>query len=139
MAGYFPVASGTFGSLVGVALFLLVGGLSLKGYVLFLLFIILAGIWSAERCERIFSQRDSSKVVIDEVAGYLVAMTAMPKKISWIAAGFLLFRFFDIVKPPPARWIDQHVHGGWGIMVDDLIAGIYTGIILHTASRWITL
>lgn len=133
--GYFPVASGTVGSLVGVAVFLLAGGRGWLLYMTVLLLVIVAGLWSAARCERIYNEKDSSRIVIDEVAGYLVSMAFLPVSWPWMAAGFFLFRFFDIVKLPPADWADRNLKGGAGIMLDDLVAGLYTCLILNLALR----
>ncbi len=131
--GYFPVASGTFGTLVGVVLFILISGSPPLFYWTVVLVVVAAGIWSAGRCERIFGQKDSSQVVIDEIAGYLVAMFAVPAKPGWILAGFVLFRVADVIKPPPAGYADREMKGGTGVMLDDLVAGAYTWLALQAA------
>jgi len=160
--GYLPLAPGTFGSLIGVGIFVLVRGLflwllwplaasnqlnllhihyALVAFQLFTLILItFAGTWAASRVERQQGIKDPSKVVIDEVAGQYLALIAVPLAFeSWwtIIAAFLLFRFFDIVKPYPARRLES-LHGGLGIMADDLVAGAYSAISvsLIVAIRW---
>jgi phosphatidylglycerophosphatase A len=157
--GYLPLAPGTFGSLLGLGLYLLVriicipwlGGLSdnvlttAYGFLVFELLLIVsvtfAGIWAASRVEQLDARKDPGKVVVDEVAGQLIAMTAVPVALaSWwpIILAFLLFRFFDIVKPYPAHRLES-LEGGLGIMADDVIAGIYAamGVALIVSIRWL--
>ena len=141
--GFLPLAPGTWGSLVGLGIYLLLRFIALDlGQVLFLvvqliviLGITLSGIWAASQTERITGRKDPSKVVVDEVAGQLIAclpVALVPFWSSWkiwIIVSFILFRFFDIVKPYPARQM-EHLHGGLGIMCDDLIAGLYGALIV---------
>lgn len=130
-AGYFPVAPGTLGSAVGV---LLVAVLSLlpisfleRDALLALLVAVIffLGVWAATRSEQFFGRTDPGHVVIDEVAGQMVVFLLVPRP-SWplLLAGFLLFRIFDISKPFPAGRAER-LPGGWGIMVDDVVAGTY--------------
>ncbi len=134
--GYFPIAPGTAGSVVGVLLDL---GLRatvsswLQAVVIFS--ISAAGVWAAGVVERQLAAKDPSVVVIDEVAGMLLALYLLP--LSWLGyfVGFLVFRLFDIVKPFPARQ-SERLPGGIGIMVDDLIAGLYTHLFLRLVSLW---
>lgn len=128
--GFLPLMPGTFGSLVGIGVFLLLGSLvpQLIGVVL----ITWAGIWAASRTERILRLKDPGKVVVDEVAGQMVAMLPLsllavgPVK-SGVIVSFILFRLFDIFKPYPARQFEQ-LRSGLGIMADDLVAGFYAAI-----------
>ena len=129
--GYFPVAPGTAGSAVAVVLVAAFGLLPLSrawhwGLLAgALLSILVVGVWAATAAERFFGRTDPGHVVIDEVAGQIVTLLARPDASwKWLLAGFFLFRFFDIVKPFPARRA-EHLPGGWGIMTDDLIAGLY--------------
>ncbi|HKS08392.1 MAG TPA: phosphatidylglycerophosphatase A [Pyrinomonadaceae bacterium] len=127
--GYLPLMPGTFGSLVGIGVFLLLGSLApqLVGVVA----ITWAGIWAASRTERILRLKDPGKVVVDEVAGQMIAM--LPLSLIWsvgkagIIVSFILFRLFDIFKPYPARRFER-LRGGLGIMADDLVAGVYAAI-----------
>jgi len=138
--GFIPIAPGTWGSLVGVGIYLLLRTRALGEFVgvefslvLILQLITLVGIWAASRTERISGRKDPGKVVVDEVAGQLVSLipTLMPILSAplWIMVSFILFRFFDIVKPYPARDMER-LHGGLGIMCDDWVAGIYAATVL---------
>ncbi len=134
--GYFPVASGTVGTLVGIPLYLVLhqvtfvtcgraAGLALYLTVTAVLF--MAGVAAANRLEKRFSRKDPSQVVADEVVGYLVAACAIDPSVAAVSLTFLLFRIFDIIKPFPARR-SERLPGGWGIMVDDLWAGLYANL-----------
>ena len=128
--GYLPLAPGTFGSLVGLGIFLLIGSLPLQ--LLVVVFITWAGIWAASRTERILRLKDPGKVVVDEVAGQMIALLPLSAFVVasrgwWIIVSFILFRLFDIFKPYPARRMEQ-LRGGLGIMADDLVAGVYAAI-----------
>lgn len=130
--GFSPFASGTVGSLVGVGLFALMApaGGAWTAYILATLVFIWLAIHVSTAAEGIYGKKDDGRVVIDEIVGYLVTMFAAP--LSWpaVIAGFVLFRFFDVVKPWPARQI-QNLPGGFGIVLDDLVAGVYACIALH--------
>jgi phosphatidylglycerophosphatase A len=130
-SGNLPVAPGTWGSAVGVLLWLLLSRLGPMPYfaVIGVLFII--GVFCAGAAEKIVDQGDPAIVVIDEIVGQLITLSLIPATPLTIFAGFLLFRFFDIVKPFPVGWIDQHLHGGLGIMLDDVVAGLYALLVLH--------
>ena len=157
--GYLPLAPGTWGSLVGIAVYAVVRGTGLKLMfdaaavrpnftllhvysvtlgleVLAALVITAVGIWAASRTERLSGKKDPSKVVIDEVAGQFIALLPVPFLINdaWWAAimAFVLFRFFDIVKPYPARKFES-LEAGLGIMADDLVAGVYAAILVGMA------
>jgi len=127
--GYMPVASGTWGSLWGPVLYyLLPTGLFPKLLFVAVPVLTIAGAFAATRCERFWGS-DPSRVVVDEVAGMLVTYLFLPLTGTVIWAGFFLFRLFDIVKPPPARQAER-LPGGWGIMTDDIFAGIYANLSL---------
>jgi len=123
--GYLPVASGTWGSLVALPIHFLLTRLGTGGYLVALGLLVFVAVGSAGAAEKILDRADPSAVVIDEIAGMLVTLAPFqPGVLTW-GAGFLLFRFFDIVKPFPVRWFDRHIHGGIGIVADDLVAGLY--------------
>ena len=127
--GYLPVASGTVGSLLGVAIWYGVkGSTGLHLITIALLFLI--AIWAAEKGEKLFGSKDSSKIVIDEIAGFLPVMFLIPFNMLYLGMGFLIYRLFDILKPFPARRCEK-MPGGWGVVMDDMIAGIYTNLILR--------
>jgi phosphatidylglycerophosphatase A len=156
--GYLPLAPGTWGSLVGIGLYLIVRGALLKaffaaavgrnfnllhiyyGVIAFefaaALGITLIGIWAASRTEKLSGRKDPGKVVIDEVAGQFIALIPVSFVLAtaWWSAilAFILFRIFDIVKPYPARKLES-LHGGLGIMADDIVAGLYAGIAVAIA------
>lgn len=133
-SGAAPVAPGTFGTLMGVALYLPLPALSWPLYLLFLLAATLIGIWLCERTTRDIGVHDHGGIVWDEFVGYWITMFVAPAGWLWIIVGFILFRFFDIVKPWPIRWLDQHVKGGFGVMIDDVLAGVMALICLQVAA-----
>jgi phosphatidylglycerophosphatase A len=129
--GFVPIIPGTFGSLAGLILyFLLLPVARWEIYVGVILLITLIGIWSAGKAERETGIVDPSFVVIDEVAGQLITLFLIPPSWHFVLAGFVLFRFLDIVKPTPARQAERLPHG-WGIMADDVLVGIYGCILMH--------
>ncbi len=146
--GYLPLAPGTWGSLVAVGGYMLLrrawfphsdiehslySGTFLLLEVILIATLTILGIWAASRTERVLQVKDPGKVVIDEVAGQFLALIAVPITLTGppvlMLAAFILFRFFDIVKPYPARKLES-LHGGLGIMADDLVAGAYAAIVV---------
>ncbi|MBT3058493.1 MAG: phosphatidylglycerophosphatase A [gamma proteobacterium symbiont of Ctena orbiculata] len=138
-SGLLPKAPGTYGTLVGVPLYLLMQPLPLLSYILLVALGFVAGLWLCQRAAEDLGVHDHSGIVWDEMVGYLAAMAFAPPGWIWIVIGFLLFRLFDIFKPWPIRWIDRRVKGGLGIMLDDLAAGIYSAgaISLLNLTGWI--
>jgi phosphatidylglycerophosphatase A len=142
-AGYFPVAPGTAGSVVGLALVIVLRQTSLSSAGLGISLAAMAavvfalGVWSAGNAEKAFGRVDPGQVVIDEVLGQIITFVATPR-ISRVGliAGFILFRVFDIIKPFPAGRAERFP-GGWGIMLDDVVAGLYSLIVLVTLGRMI--
>ncbi|HKZ78671.1 MAG TPA: phosphatidylglycerophosphatase A [Pyrinomonadaceae bacterium] len=151
--GYLPVAPGTLGSLLGIGLSLTLRSFFFKTFssladqkhldllqvyyaiitleLLAILIVAMAGIWAATRAEKLSGKKDPGKVVIDEVAGQMVALAVVPMELhsAWtIVMAFFLFRLFDIVKPYPARRLES-LEGGLGIMADDIVAGIYAAVL----------
>jgi phosphatidylglycerophosphatase A len=133
--GYAPVVPGTFGSALGVLLYV---GLAWSGgwiAVLSGLGVVTAlGFWSAGAAERHFGRRDPRQVVVDEIAGQILAMLLVPMTPATLAAGFIVFRVFDILKPYPVRSMES-LPGGSGIMADDLVAGLYANLVLQLLVR----
>ncbi len=134
-SGYAPIASGTAGTLVGIPVFILLSQLPLLPYGILTAGFLLAGVWLSFRAEAILGARDSGVIVIDEITGYLVTMFAVPAGWGTVLGGFLLFRLFDILKPFPIRRIDRDLPGGWGVMLDDVLAGIYANLSLQLLRR----
>ncbi len=128
--GYLPIAPGTFGSLAAMSLFLMLR-LPFPAHLLILAIITAVGIRSAGYAEEVLGEKDSGHIVIDEVAGYCLSVLLIPHDLAYYLAAFFLFRFFDILKPPPIRNIERSVAGGAGIVADDLMAGLYTNLILQ--------
>ncbi len=129
--GYVPRAPGTAGTIAAIPFFLLLSLLPLPGYLVCVLGIGLVACWAAGEAERIFQEQDSQRIVIDEAVGFLVTMTALPPTWPYLIGGFCLFRCFDILKPPPIRLIERKVLGGYGVVLDDVLAGIYAQISLR--------
>ncbi|OGW35555.1 MAG: hypothetical protein A2X58_00585 [Nitrospirae bacterium GWC2_56_14] len=131
-SGLSPFAPGTAGTVVGVILYWCMKDFSPGWYALLMLAVFLLGTWAADRAEALLGRKDSPSIVIDEIAGYLVAMFLVPAGLWYAAAGFFLFRFFDIMKPFPLRRLEK-IPGGLGVMLDDIGAGIYTNLVLQAA------
>jgi phosphatidylglycerophosphatase A len=129
-AGYAPFAPGTVGSAVGVAVFLLLRDASIGWQVSVTAVVTVVGIWAASVAERHFAREDPGPVVIDEVAGQLVTLAATGASVAGIAAGFFLFRLFDVIKPFPVNRFER-LPRGYGIMADDVMAGVYGHLVLR--------
>lgn len=130
-SGLAPKAPGTFGTLVAVPLVLLLQGLSAWLYVAVAIMAGLVGIFLCQRTAQHLGVHDHPAIVWDEIAGYLLALSFLPATWFNLVAAFVLFRFFDIRKPGPIGWCDRNLHGGMGIMMDDLLAGIASAGVLH--------
>lgn len=136
--GYLPLIPGTFGSLLGVGIFLLLGQTAV-GLLIAIFAFTFAGIWAASRTEELAGRKDPGKVVVDEVAGQLIATLPLALFAQWsmpaVMVSFILFRFFDIVKPYPASRFERF-KGGFGIMCDDLVAGVYAAVLVSIFIRF---
>ena len=130
-AGLMPGAPGTFGSLTAVPLMFVLKYLGEFYVGMVLIFFILMAIWSSALCEKRLGRNDPPEVVIDEVTGFLLTLFLLP--LSWftLCLGFVLFRFFDIAKPFPIRRLEKRLAGGIGIVLDDLLAGVYANLSLR--------
>ena len=129
--GLIPGAPGTFGALLGIPLAWVFARPGIFINSLSLLAFAALSIWAAGRAEVIFKKHDSQKIVIDEVAGMAVTLFLVPFNHQTAIAGFLLFRFFDIVKLGPVKWADKRLPGGIGVVTDDLLAGVFANISLR--------
>ena len=125
--GYSPVAPGTAGSVVGLGLYAALSPLSTGLYVAAVGGLSVVVFWIADRAERLLGKHDDGRIVIDEVAGMLTSLAFLPARVDVALAAFVLFRLFDIWKPPPARRAEQ-LPGGIGIVMDDLVAGVYANL-----------
>jgi len=139
--GYSPVAPGTLGTLVAIPVYYFLSEISSPLYEITLVGFFFLSVWVSENAERYFGKKDDQRIVIDEIIGFLIAMLWIPKTIPFIIIGFFLFRFFDILKPFPIRRLEKRLKGGYGVVLDDVVAGVYGNIILHviyyfTLSPW---
>lgn len=130
-AGYIPFAPGTIGTIVGLPLAFFLSGIKLTYILPVILFFILFSIAIAGHAEKILNQKDPGLIVIDEIAGIIITLACAPVNLAILAAGFFIFRFFDILKPFPIRWIEKKIPGGAGIVLDDVVAGIFSNIVLR--------
>ncbi len=133
--GYLPKAPGTWGSILGVAIWAGLQRLDLLPYLGIVAALFVVGTACAGSAEKILDRGDPGIVVIDEIVGQLIALIAAPFHPAAALMGFALFRFFDIVKPFPVNWLDKHIHGGMGIMLDDVAAGLYALLALQLIWR----
>lgn len=133
--GYAPVAPGTFGTLAGIPAFWLLAGLAPAGYLLAWAALTTVAVWAAGAAGRHYGVADDGRIVIDELSGYLVTVAFLPWSWTTALTGFIWFRFFDILKPPPVRWIDRRCKNGFGVVGDDVTAGIYAALALR-ATLW---
>ena len=130
-AGYAKKAPGTVGTLVGIPFVLIFQQGSLEIYLLATLIMTLFGIWLCGASSRLMGVHDHPGIVWDEIVGYMITMIAAPTGWQWLLLGFILFRIFDIFKPWPISYIDRNLHGGIGIMLDDVLAGVMAAIVLQ--------
>ncbi len=135
--GLSPKAPGTFGTLLGLPCYALLCAFSWPVYLAAAAAVFALGCWAAGRAERDLGRHDAPEVVIDEVAGYLTTMFLAPSLPLAPLWGFVFFRIFDIFKPWPVRWADRRVPGALGVMLDDILAGLYAWLALRlTAWLW---
>lgn len=130
-SGLLPKMPGTWGTVVAIPIYLLIAHCPLWLYALITLFLIGFAIYACDVAARNIGVHDHPGIVLDEIVGYLLTMIAIPTQWIWIILGFVLFRVFDIWKPWPIRWVDRQVKGGFGIVVDDLLAGVYAWLVLQ--------
>ena len=130
-AGFSPRVPGTAGTAVGILVYLLYSPFPPLLYFLSTGAFLILACWISERAEVLLGQKDSPKIVIDEVTGYLITMALVPCTASSIVGGFLFFRVLDIIKPPPANCINREMKGGWAVVLDDAVAGVYANALLR--------
>jgi len=128
--GLSPKAPGTVGTLLAIPLLFLMPQ-SVLAYLLVVAVLFAFGVWCCDVCARELGVHDHPGIVWDEVVGYLLVMVAVPRTLMFVVAGFILFRIFDILKPWPIRWVDKRIHGGIGIMLDDVLAAVFAGLMLQ--------
>jgi phosphatidylglycerophosphatase A len=130
-SGLAPKAPGTFGTLAAVPIYWLIQDLSWPIYATWLIVTFALGVYWCDRSSKKLGVHDHGGIVWDEFVGYWITMFLAPTGWLWMLLGFVLFRFFDIIKPWPIGWLDRKVGGGFGIMIDDVLAGIYALIVLQ--------
>lgn len=134
-SGLMPIAPGTWGTLAAIPLYLLIAGMSWGSYLTLTVIAFILGVFVCNKVSVELGLHDYSGIVWDEVVGYLLTMFWAPISVLWIVIGFFLFRIFDVWKPQPIRYVDEHVHGGLGIMLDDVIAAIPAWIVMQLLIR----
>ena len=136
-AGYSPIAPGTCGTIMAIPLAWVLAPLLVWQFLIVTAAITALGIWAAHRADIAWGTHDSGRIVIDEVAGYLVTVAFVPRtSVAALGIGFVLFRALDIIKPPPVRWLDQNLPGGWGVVLDDVAAGVMGAAIMVGLQHW---
>ena len=137
-SGYAPFAPGTFGTLVAVPVFMWLSQFSTVQYVVIVAVMFTAGIWFCNQTSQTLGVHDHKAIVWDEIVGYLITMLLITPSWLNICAGFALFRLFDIWKPWPINLLDKNVHGGLGIMLDDVLAGFFAWLVLQLVLNGLT-
>ncbi|HBN13597.1 phosphatidylglycerophosphatase A [Pseudohongiella sp. SYSU M77423] len=135
-SGAAPVAPGTFGTLAAVLIYLTLPSMGWMWYLLMLLLTFVAGIWICGKTADDIGVHDHGGIVWDEFVGLWLTMFLAPPGWVWLLLGFVLFRIFDVLKPWPIRWLDRRVAGGFGIMIDDILAGIFALLCLQIAAAF---
>lgn len=134
-AGAMPFAPGTFGTLMAIPFYLLFRNLHPAAYVALVLILIALSSWLSHHLSKAIHEHDHPGMCIDEFVGYFVTMCFAPHHWLYVVIGFGLFRLFDIWKPWPIGWVDKHVKGGFGMILDDVLAGVYSLILLQVLAR----
>ena len=140
-SGLAPKAPGTFGTLAAIPVYLLLVQFGDLGYAVFVIAAAIFGCWLCQIVADDMRVKDPASIVWDEFVGLWITLFMLPSGIHWIIIGFMLFRFFDIVKPWPIGWIDKHVKGGVGVMVDDVVAGLISFCLIQLlaySQSWLT-
>jgi phosphatidylglycerophosphatase A len=133
-AGFSPVVPGTMGTLIAIPIYYFISSISFPLYELTLVAFFFFSSWVAGQAEQYWEKKDDRRIVIDEILGFLVTMLWVTKTPLSIVSGFVLFRVFDILKPFPIRHLER-VKSGFGVVLDDVLAGIYSNILLHLVVR----
>jgi len=130
-SGLAPIVPGTFGTLVALPFIFIFAQGPMWFYIAGMVGVSAIGVWACETACNDMGAHDDRSIVWDEVAGYLITMFLLPLTWQWLLAGFVLFRLVDIIKPWPINLLDKHVDGGFGVMIDDIAAGVLCCIVLH--------
>ncbi|WP_291466226.1 phosphatidylglycerophosphatase A [Desulfobacula sp.] len=130
-SGRIPFAPGTFGTIAAIPFALVLLIIPSSFYGIYITGLILVAIYFADQAEKILGKKDPGCIVIDEIAGYVVTLSMVPVNIYTLVAGFFIFRFFDIVKFGPVRYFEENFSGGAGVVLDDIMAGIFSAVVLR--------
>lgn len=137
-AGRLPGPKGTYGTLVAIPLSLIFSQLPTIPYLLTIITMVFVAVWVSEQMVRITGNHDPQIVVIDEIVGYMIAMALIPHNIGFMVLAFVLFRICDIVKFWPIRWFEKNLTGGWGVVMDDVAAGVVVQLLLRGLIWYVT-
>ena len=129
--GYSPIAPGTLGTLIAIPIYYFLSKIPSPLYEITLIGFFFLSVWISDNAERSFGKKDDQRIVIDEIIGFLITMLWLPETLRFIIMGFFLFRFFDILKPFPIRRLEKGLKGGYGVVLDDAIAGVYSNILIR--------
>jgi len=129
-AGYSPFIPGTMGTLIGIPVLFVLSGISSPVYEITVLAFFFLAVWISGKAQEYWGREDDQRIVIDEIVGFLITMLWIPSTFFTVICGFFFFRLFDITKPFPARRLEK-VRGGYGVVLDDVMAGVYANIALH--------
>ncbi|MCG6947062.1 MAG: phosphatidylglycerophosphatase A [Deltaproteobacteria bacterium] len=129
--GFLPTMPGTWGTFAGIPLVIISHRLTLITQAVVLVVFVFFATFIAGRAEILFEDRDARPIVIDEMVGFLITLLWLPLNFLTLCLGFVLFRLFDIVKPPPIGILEKRLHGGWGIVLDDVLAGVFANVTLR--------
>ena len=130
-AGFLPVIPGTWGTLAAIPAVILAHKGGPTSQLLSAVVFVFFAVWVAGKAEVLLSTRDARPIVIDEMAGFVISLIWLPLSPLIACLGFVLFRLFDIVKPPPIGFLDKRLQSGWGVVMDDVVAGVYTNFCLR--------
>lgn len=130
-------APGTVGTLLAIPLWWLLSTVNPLIYLATAVCAFVFGVWVCDRAMIRLAHHDHPGIVIDEIVGFFVALAAVPQDLGWLISAFVLFRVFDILKPWPISWLDRVVQGGFGVMLDDLVAGAATAVIITALRVWV--
>lgn len=131
-AGLSPIMPGTVGTFAAIPLYLIMNQLSLLTYLFFIVGGFIIGVYVCQQVANTLGVNDHGGIVWDEFIGFFITMIAAPPGWGWLLLGFVLFRLFDIIKPQPIKWVDNHIKGGIGVMLDDVIAGLMALGVMQT-------
>jgi phosphatidylglycerophosphatase A len=129
--GYSPIAPGTLGTLISIPIYYSFSEIPSPIYEITLSAFFFLSVWISANAEIYYGKKDDQRIVIDEIMGFLITMLWIPRTVYFIIIGFFLFRFFDILKPFPIRRLEKRLKGGFGVVLDDVVAGVYATIILR--------